>query len=78
MNSVLQNNVPALKADRELLAVRSDHRNSIKGIVHEVSSSGQTLYIEPEEIVRANNQLVQEEFNLQAELKKFLRNFLTV
>lgn len=73
LNSVLQNNVPALKADRELLAVRSDHRNSIKGIVHEVSSSGQTLYIEPEEIVRANNQLVQEEFNLQAELKKIFK-----
>lgn len=73
LNSALQNNVPALKADRELLAVRSDHRGSIKGIVHEVSASGQTLYIEPEEIVRANNQLVQEEFNLQSELNKIFK-----
>ena len=73
LNSALQNNVPALKADRELLAVRSDHRSSIKGIVHEVSASGQTLYIEPEEIVRANNQLVQEEFNLQSELNKIFK-----
>lgn len=73
LNSALQNNVPALKADRELLAVRSDHRGSVKGIVHEVSASGQTLYIEPEEIVRANNQLVQEEFNLQSELNKIFK-----
>ncbi|MGN0729042.1 endonuclease MutS2 [Treponema sp.] len=70
LNSVLQSNVPVLKADRELLAVRADHSGAVKGIVHEVSPSRQTVYIEPEEIVRANNQLVQEEFNLQAELKK--------
>lgn len=73
LNSALQNNVPAFKADRELLAVRSDHRGAVKGIVHEVSASGQTLYIEPEEIVRANNQLVQEEFNLQSELNKIFK-----
>ncbi len=73
LNSVLQSNVPALKGDRELLAVRADHRSSIKGIVHEVSSSGQTLYIEPEEIVRANNEIVQEEFNLQCELNKIFK-----
>lgn len=73
MQSALQSNVPAFRADRELLAIRADHKNSVKGIVHEASASGQTLYIEPEEVVKANNQLVEEEYNLQAELNKIFR-----
>lgn len=70
LSSALQSTVPAYRQDRELLAVRADHRSEIKGIVHEVSSSGQTIYIEPDEIVRANNDLVQAEFELNAELRR--------
>lgn len=73
LNSCLQSNLPALRDGRELLAVRSDRRGAIKGIVHEISSSGQTLYIEPEEAVRANNELVQEEYRLQEEIRRILR-----
>lgn len=73
MSQALQSNVPAFRADRELLAVRADHKNSVKGIVHEVSATGQTLYIEPEEIVKSNNALVEEEFRLQSELNKIFR-----
>ncbi len=72
-SGALQSNVPALKADRQLLAVRSDRRGAIKGIIHEVSASGQTLYIEPEEVVRANNELLQEEYHLQSEMRKLFR-----
>ncbi len=53
--SFLQSNVPVMRGDRQLLAVRADRRGKVSGIIHEVSSSGQTLYIEPEEAVRANN-----------------------
>lgn len=70
LSSALQSNVPAYRQDRELLAVRSDHRSDIKGIVHEVSASGQTVFIEPDEIVFANNALVQTEFELQSEIRK--------
>lgn len=70
LSSVLESTVPAYRADRQVLAVRASHRNRIQGIVHEVSQSGQTLYIEPEEVVRKNNELVQEEFHLQAEIRK--------
>lgn len=73
LSNVLQSNVPAYRAERELLAVRADHRSEIKGIVHEVSTSGSTVYIEPEEIVRANNELIQEEARLSQELKKIFR-----
>ena len=70
LSQALQSNVPAYKQNRELLAVRSDRRSAIKGIVHEVSASGQTVFIEPDEIVLANNSLVQAEFELQSEIKK--------
>lgn len=68
--SVLESTVPAYRADRQVLAVKAGQRNRIQGIVHEVSQTGQTLYIEPEEVVRKNNELVQEEFHLQAEIRK--------
>lgn len=73
LNSALQSNVPAFRADRELLAVRADHRSAVSGIVHEVSASGQTIYVEPEEVVRANNELIQQEFALQSELRRIFR-----
>ncbi len=69
-NKILQSNVPALKGGRELIAVKSNYKNSVKGIIHEVSSSGQTVFIEPEEIVKANNDLIQEEATLQSEIRK--------
>ena len=70
----LQSNVPVMRGDRQLLAVRADRRGTVCGIVHEVSASGQTLYIEPEEAVRANNELVQEEARLVSEIKKILQD----
>ena len=73
LNQALQSNVPAFRADRELLAVRADHKSAIKGIVHEVSATGQTLFIEPDEIVKSNNELVEAEFRLQSEINKIFR-----
>lgn len=73
LNGALQSNVPAFRADHELLAVRADHRSAVSGIVHEVSASGQTIYVEPEEVVRANNELIQQEFALQSELRRIFR-----
>ncbi|MBQ7159838.1 MAG: Smr/MutS family protein [Treponema sp.] len=70
LSSVLESTVPAYRADRQVLAVKASQRNRIQGIVHEVSQTGQTLYIEPEEVVRKNNELVQEEYHLQAEIRK--------
>lgn len=74
LNSVLETNVPVLRAERQVLAVKSHQRNRIPGIVHEVSDSGQTLYIEPEEVVRKNNELIQEECHLQQEIRAVFKN----
>lgn len=72
LSPALASNVPAFRADRQVLAVKASHRLKIPGIVHEVSSSGQTFFIEPDEVVRKNNELIQEEFHLQSETRKIL------
>lgn len=73
LKDALQSDVPVLRSDRQVLAVRSGSRSRIRGIVHEVSQTGHTVYIEPEEVVRRNNELVQEEFALQAEIRRIFR-----
>jgi DNA mismatch repair protein MutS2 len=72
LSSALESNVPVLRTGHQVLAVHAAQRNRIPGIIHEVSQSGQTVYIEPEDAVRASNDLVQEEFNLQLETRKIL------
>lgn len=72
LSDSLESSVPALRANRQVLAVKASKRSSIKGIVHEVSQTGRTVYIEPEDVVKKNNDLIQEEFRLQEEIKKIL------
>lgn len=74
LKDVLQSDVPVLRSDRQVLAVRSGSRSRIRGIIHEVSQTGHTVYIEPEEVVRKNNELVQEEFALSAEIRRIFRD----
>ena len=51
LDDILESNVPVLKNGRQVLAVRAGQQNRIKGLVHEVSVSGRTVYVEPEEEV---------------------------
>src|SRR5213593_5230244 len=48
-----------LRHGRYVLPVRTEARTRVRGIVHDRSQSGQTLFIEPEQVVEANNDLVQ-------------------
>lgn len=70
---VLQSDVPALRSDRQVLAVKANFKGRIKGIVHEVSQTGQTVYIEPDDVVQKNNDLIQEEFRLSQEIRRILK-----
>ncbi len=70
---VLQSDVPVLRSDRQVLAVKANQKNRIKGIIHEVSQTGQTVFIEPDAVVQKNNALVQEEFRLAQEVRRILK-----
>lgn len=69
----LQSDVPVLRSDRQVLAVKASQKNRIKGIVHEVSQTGQTVFIEPDAVVQKNNSLVQEEYRLTQEVRRILK-----
>ena len=69
---VLESTVPVLRSGRQVLAVKSNRRNAVPGIIHEMSQSGLTAYIEPDEAVKCSNDLIQAEFELQAEIRKIL------
>jgi DNA mismatch repair protein MutS2 len=71
--SMLQSDAPTIRDGRTVLALRANFRGRIKGIVHEVSATGQTVFLEPEELVQKNNELVQEEARYLQELNRILR-----
>src|SRR5439155_1536228 len=48
-----------IRHGRYVLPVRAEARGRVRGIVHDRSQSGQTLFVEPEAVVEANNDLVQ-------------------
>ena len=50
-----------IRNDRYVIPVRAEHKGKFGGIVHDQSSSGQTYFIEPREIVELNNRLKQEQ-----------------
>jgi DNA mismatch repair protein MutS2 len=74
IRSMLQADEPTQRDGRTVLPVRVNFKARIKGIVHEVSATGQTVYIEPEELVLKNNELVQEEARYRQELLRVLRD----
>ena len=74
ITSHLSDNYYTIRNDRYVLPVRADSRGGIRGIVHDASNSGMTIYIEPEPLVDLNNQLKQAEITIEQETLRILRN----
>ncbi|MDR0759491.1 MAG: endonuclease MutS2, partial [Treponema sp.] len=70
---MLQSVVPSQRDGRVVLALKSNFRGRIRGIVHEVSATGQTLFLEPDEVIEKNNDILIEERRLDAEIRRVFR-----
>jgi DNA mismatch repair protein MutS2 len=62
-----------VRNDRYVLPVRADARGAVRGIVHDASGSGTTLYVEPEALVDLNNRHKQAELEVDREAARVLR-----
>ena len=71
----LQDSFYTQREDRYVLPVRTDGKGFVRGIVHGTSQSGQTLFIEPEEIVDLNNRAKLAEAEVQDEERRILVKF---
>ena len=68
-----QTDTPTLKDGRVVLPLNVNFRGKVRGVVHEISARGATIFIEPLEIFEKNNQLVDEENEYQLEVGRILR-----
>ncbi len=66
-----------LRNDRYVLPVRADSRGPLRGIVHDASSSGATLFLEPESLVEPNNRRKQLGLEVEREQLRVLHELST-
>ncbi len=72
-NGVLdKDTMPAIRDGRLVIPVSPMNKRKIQGIVHDESATGKTIFIEPAEVVEANNQIREIEADIQREIIRIL------
>ena len=57
LKSILQDSIITQRNGRYVVPVKSEHRGTVSGLVHDTSSTGATVFVEPAGVVEANNEI---------------------
>jgi DNA mismatch repair protein MutS2 len=71
-NPALQDAIVTSRDGRYVVPVRADSRNQVPGVVHDVSASGQTIFVEPLEVVELNNRWREAQIEETREVERIL------
>ncbi|MCX7795088.1 MAG: endonuclease MutS2 [bacterium] len=74
---MVQENYITIRNSRYVIPVKSSYKKTIKGIVHDVSQSGNTLFIEPYDVIDMNNNLQELRKEEEYEIQRILRELST-
>lgn len=64
---------PTIRSGRMVIPIQAEYKRKIQGFVHDVSSTGQTVYLEPVEALNINNEIRQLESEEKREIERILR-----
>ena len=71
-DGVLQDKVVSVRDGRYVVPVKANKKSSIGGIIHDKSSSGNTIFVEPAQMVELNNQFRDLELREEEEIRRIL------
>ena len=74
----LQENIVTMRNGRYVVPVKAECKNEIKGLLHDTSASGATIFIEPASVVEANNELRMLQSREEHEIERILAELSTL
>lgn len=72
-NDIVREDYLTLRDGRMVIPVKAEHKRHIRGFIHSESSTGQTVYIEPEETLDLNNDIISLSFEEKREIERLLK-----
>ena len=71
-SKALQEPIITTRSDRYVVPVRADHKQAVPGLVHDISASGATVFVEPMGAVKANNEIRELKAKERQEIERIL------